>query len=191
MAFGVTTDNIFSLLDEENEDPQALASKATAAQEPKAKKDATAKPKDAAKPTGGQKAPSPVSADSHRRQYLLLWRLRYVTIGRRSTDFCPAVVATGVEARMRGLATGDGAARGRGRGPPRGGSGGRGRGQYDRPAGEGDAIDAGSTPAANRGRSRGGRENGRGGRGGRGPREGQESRPPRRQYDRKDGTGRG
>lgn len=52
MAFGVTTDNIFSLLDEENEDPQALATKAIAAQEPKAKKDAAAKPKDAAKPAG-------------------------------------------------------------------------------------------------------------------------------------------
>lgn len=46
------TDNIFSLLDEENEDPQALASKAMAAQEPKAKKEAAAKPKDTAKPAG-------------------------------------------------------------------------------------------------------------------------------------------
>ncbi len=55
MAFGVTTDNIFSLLDEENEDPQALASKAIAAQEPKAKKEAAAKPKDAGKPAGGLK----------------------------------------------------------------------------------------------------------------------------------------
>lgn len=68
----MTTDNIFSLLDEENEDPQALASKAVAAQEPKAKKDAAAKPKDAAKPAGGLKAPSPGFADSPYRQYLLL-----------------------------------------------------------------------------------------------------------------------
>ena len=45
--------NAFSLLDEENEDPQALASKAIkAAEQPKPKKEADAKAKEVAKPMG-------------------------------------------------------------------------------------------------------------------------------------------
>ena len=53
MAYGVATNNIFDLLDEENEDPQALASKATDnAEKPKAKKEAAPKAKEVPKTAG-------------------------------------------------------------------------------------------------------------------------------------------
>lgn len=53
--YGVATNNVFSLLDEENEDPQALANKAIKeAEQPKPKKEAEVKPKEVAKPAGGQ-----------------------------------------------------------------------------------------------------------------------------------------
>ena len=50
--YGVATNNVFSLLDEENEDPQALANIASKDQ-PKPKKEAEVKPKEVAKPAGG------------------------------------------------------------------------------------------------------------------------------------------
>jgi hypothetical protein len=55
MAFGVATNNIFSLLDEENEDPQALANKASKTPEkPTAKDEPAAKPKTVPKTAGGE-----------------------------------------------------------------------------------------------------------------------------------------
>lgn len=52
--------NAFSLLDEENEDPQDLASKAIkAAEQPKPKKEADAQAKEVAKPMGEQCTPLP------------------------------------------------------------------------------------------------------------------------------------
>jgi hypothetical protein len=53
MSFGVATNNIFDLLDEENEDPQSLANKAAGdAEKPKANKDATPKAKEVPKTAG-------------------------------------------------------------------------------------------------------------------------------------------
>lgn len=53
MAYGVATNNIFDLLDEENEDPQALASKAAVdAEQPKAVKEAAPKAKEVPKTAG-------------------------------------------------------------------------------------------------------------------------------------------
>lgn len=53
MSFGVATNNIFDLLDEENEDPQSLANKAAGdAEKPNAKKDATPKAKEVPKIAG-------------------------------------------------------------------------------------------------------------------------------------------
>lgn len=94
---------------------------------------------------------------------------------------------------MRGAAPENNSRGGRGRGPgPRSTEGpGRGRG-YDRPPREeGEAFDAGTGPAASRGRgpARGGPVRGGRAPGGRGGRE--DGRPPRRMYDRHDGTGRG
>ena len=53
MAYGVATNNIFALLDEENEDPQALASKTVDEDETsKAKKEPTPKAKEVPKTAG-------------------------------------------------------------------------------------------------------------------------------------------
>ena len=53
MAYGVATNNIFALLDEENEDPQALASKTVDDDEKsKAKKEPTPKAKEVPKTAG-------------------------------------------------------------------------------------------------------------------------------------------
>lgn len=194
--YGVATNNVFALLDEENEDPQALASKAAAdGEKSSAKKEAAPKAQEVPK-TAGEIAWAYLalcevsrSIRSHRNTFR---PGRGLVRSAASLKNVFGTVASNVEARMRGLSTTDGPGRGRGRGPPRGGSNGRGRGGYDRPAMENDSFDAGNGPAASRGRSgRGGRDGGRGGRGGRGPREGSDGRAIRRQYDRRDGTGRG
>ncbi len=52
MAFGVATNNIFSLLDEENEDPQDLANKVSAHSEKPKGKEESAKPKEVARTAG-------------------------------------------------------------------------------------------------------------------------------------------
>ena len=53
MAYGVATNNIFDLLDEENEDPQALASKTVEHDETsQAKKEPTPKAKEVPKTAG-------------------------------------------------------------------------------------------------------------------------------------------
>ena len=63
MAYGVATNNIFALLDEENEDPQALASKTVEHDETsQAKKEPTPKAKEVPKTAGAFPSANTVSS---------------------------------------------------------------------------------------------------------------------------------
>ena len=62
MAYGVATNNIFALLDEENEDPQALASKPVEHDETsQAKKEPTPKAKEVPKTAGAHPSAHAIS----------------------------------------------------------------------------------------------------------------------------------
>lgn len=60
MAFGVATNNIFSLLDEENEDPQALANRASQEPEKSKAKEEAAKPKEVPRTAGRSCVMAPI-----------------------------------------------------------------------------------------------------------------------------------
>ena len=190
----VLSSNAFALLDDDEQGN--VATDAAAVANVPAAKAAPAKAKEEPKPGAG---PMPAGTPAVplcceplmvRLTAPHIWRLHLLKACR---TVAAAKVATGVEARMRGAAPENNSRGGRGRGPgPRSTEGpGRGRGYERPPREEGEAFDAGTGPAASRGRgpARGGPVRGGRAPGGRGGRE--DGRPPRRMYDRHDGTGRG
>jgi len=196
----VLSSNAFALLDDDGEPEQGAADASVLATKAPLAKPAPAKPKEEPKPGASYlieccclPACRPARCARHAAPRTAP---RAACIADRPPR--AAVVArpaVGVEARMRGAAPAENSSRGgRGRGPgPRSGEApGRGRGLDRPPREEGEAgFDAGTGPAASRGRApaRGGPARGGRGPGGRGGRD--DGRPARRVYDRHDGTGRG